>query len=303
MTMPLEPSTLSSRRRREGFANQRLVVLPEMIVRSALELPLLSGLIPVAAGFFPAAERHLVERKRPLADAIVILCVSGQGWVQLGDGRRHSVPADTLVFVPPDEPHAYGADEVDPWSIFWAHLRGNNVADFARLFGMTNTAPTVVLTKGAAARVEFSEIYERLEEDYTMANLLSAAARMRLVFAELHRWTTREVSQRTTDPTQNTIAWMRQHMQERADLPRLARLAGLSVPHYSAVFRHKTGYPPVDYFLRMKVQHACWLLDTTSMRIEEIARALGYGDAFYFSRLFRKIMTQSPRAYRLAAKG
>src|SRR4051812_22586535 len=70
--MPAEKRSSTLRTRREGFANQKLVVLPEGVVRNALKVPLLSGLVPVAAGFFPAAERHLVERKQPLSDAIVI---------------------------------------------------------------------------------------------------------------------------------------------------------------------------------------------------------------------------------------
>jgi YesN/AraC family two-component response regulator len=53
----------------------------------------------------------------------------------------------------------------------------------------------------------------------------------------------------------------------------------------------------------MKVQHACGLLDTSDLRIEEIAALIGYEDPFYFSRLFRRIMAKSPRDYRGAAKG
>ena len=74
------------------------------------------------------------------------------------------------------------------------------------------------------------------------------------------------------------------------------------MPHYSDLFRRQTGYPPKDHFLRLKIQRACQLLDTTELRVVEVAEALGWSDAFYFSRCFRKIIGISPRAYRAVVK-
>ena len=90
---------------------------------------------------------------------------------------------------------------------------------------------------------------------------------------------------------------------QRAGLAYRSRKKGWPVRNlFLGDVRRKTGYAPVDFYLRMKVQHACLLLDTTPMRIDEVAAAIGFEDPFYFSRLFRRIMTKSPRAYRAAAK-
>lgn len=289
--------------RREGFPNQRSVVLPEAVVNKAMAIPLLGGVIPVAAGYYPFAEGHLVERTEPLSDAVLIFCVAGRGWVRLGTEKPHSVDADTLVFLPPGEAHIYGAADVAPWSIFWAHMRGEEVAAFRELLGVSVQNPLVRLPPGGAITCTFSEIYEYLEEDYTVPNLLSAATRLRMTLTDVHRFQARHPAARRDDPVGRTVSWMRTHIQVPADLSQLAKLAGMSATHYSAVFRRQTGYAPVDYFLRMKIQHACRLLDTTSLRIEEISGTIGYDDPFYFSRLFRRIMSQSPRAYRATPKG
>ncbi len=289
--------------RREGFDDQRLVVLPDAVVRRALRHPLLRGLLPVAAGYFPAASRHLVRRQKPLPEAIVIICTDGRGWVRVAGGKAHNVGPGTLVFIPPGEAHAYGADAGDPWSIYWAHVRGGEVADFAELLGVHSRNPLAPLPREAADRLNLAEIHERLEEDYTLPNLLAAAARSRMVLAEIRRLQGRHLASTEADQVGRTIAWMREHLGQRASLPGLAKEAGMSAAHYSAKFRRQTGYSPVDYFLRMKIQHACRLLDTSLMRVHEVAAAVGYDDPFYFSRLFRRIMTKSPRAYRAAPKG
>jgi transcriptional regulator GlxA family with amidase domain len=105
----------------------------------------------------------------------------------------------------------------------------------------------------------------------------------------------------------NRIDSVIQHMAAHCDgtltLDELAAHANLSATHFSYLFKLKTGFAPIDYFLRMKMQKACRLLDMTDLAINEIASRLGFGDPYYFSRAFRKIMQMSPSEYRMVKKG
>ena len=51
-------------------------------------------------------------------------------------------------------------------------------------------------------------------------------------------------------------------------------------------------------FQRIKVSHACYLLDISDDTVAQIASWLGYDDPYYFSRLFKKVMGISPQGYR-----
>ncbi len=86
-------------------------------------------------------------------------------------------------------------------------------------------------------------------------------------------------------------------------LAELAAQAGMSVSHYSMLFRALTGYAPIDFLLRRRMQQGARLLDTTPLRVDEIAMRVGYTDAYYFSRLFKRFVGHSPRAYRAIKKG
>ncbi|MGE7057069.1 helix-turn-helix domain-containing protein, partial [Paenibacillus glucanolyticus] len=77
----------------------------------------------------------------------------------------------------------------------------------------------------------------------------------------------------------------------------------LSVPHFTFRFKEATGYSPIDYYLRLKIQLACQHLDLTGQSIKEISHRLGFQDPYYFSRLFKKIMGKSPSDYRDTRKG
>jgi AraC-like DNA-binding protein len=54
----------------------------------------------------------------------------------------------------------------------------------------------------------------------------------------------------------------------------------------------------MDYFTRLRMRHACQLLDATTARVKEIAAALGYEDPFYFSRVFKSLSAVAPVHYR-----
>jgi AraC-like DNA-binding protein len=100
-----------------------------------------------------------------------------------------------------------------------------------------------------------------------------------------------------------TIDFMHQHLAEGFTLSQLARHAGLSPSRFSFLFKRLTGFPPVEYYIRIRIQEACRLLDTTALSVKEIAEQLGFDDPYYFSRSFKKIVGLAPRNYREKVKG
>jgi len=290
--------------RREGFTGQKLVVLPPEVISAMANQPLLAGLFPTATGYFPEAPGHYVDRPRGVPETILIVCESGGGWLQTDE--RIPVNENHAVLIPPSTPHSYGADKARPWAIRWAHFRGREAPEFLRLLTSGSEGPLINLPPHAHAAIDMAAIYEALEHGYSAADLLSASASLRSSLAAINRL--RHLGRNrppaeSHDAIQRSLAWMRRHVDNRPHLAELAAMAALSVPHYSALFRRRTGYAPMDFFLRLKVQRAGQLLDTSPLRIADVAAAVGFEDPYYFSRLFKKITGQSPRDYRKVPKG
>jgi transcriptional regulator GlxA family with amidase domain len=95
------------------------------------------------------------------------------------------------------------------------------------------------------------------------------------------------------------IAHMLGHLNKRVTVAELARMANLSSSYFTALFKQKTGYPPINFFIRLRMQQACHLLKFNNMSVREIAATLGYGDPFFFSRQFKLINGAAPRNYRM----
>src|SRR5438128_1367993 len=96
---------------------------------------------------------------------------------------------------------------------------------------------------------------------------------------------------------EQTIAYMAQHLNKPLPVARLAALANISPSHFFALFKRRTGCAPIDYFIRLRMHHACRLLEQTSLNVKEIAAVLGYDDPFYFSRVFKSVNHVAPTEY------
>jgi len=105
--------------------------------------------------------------------------------------------------------------------------------------------------------------------------------------------------QDSLEKIERSIAYMRENIHHSLQVARLAALVNVSSSHYFALFKRHTGSAPIDYFIRLRMDHARHLLDTTALSVKGVAGALGYDDPFYFSRLFKAVTRTSPSEYRL----
>lgn len=78
----------------------------------------------------------------------------------------------------------------------------------------------------------------------------------------------------------------------------LARKVGLSEFHFGRAFKRSTGYPPSQFFIRLRMDRARRLLRETSRPIIEIALEVGYSSASHFAQVFRRESGVTPSEYR-----
>lgn len=78
----------------------------------------------------------------------------------------------------------------------------------------------------------------------------------------------------------------------------LGEMMHMTPQYLSRIFKHETGDTIGEYLSRMRIQRACELLRDGSLKMYEIAEAIGYANQHYFSNAFKKIMGSSPVAYK-----
>jgi len=82
------------------------------------------------------------------------------------------------------------------------------------------------------------------------------------------------------------------------DIPSLARVAHVSVAHFSRQFRATFGETPHRYLQRRRVERAMELLRETDCLVSDVYLDVGFNSLGTFSRTFRDIVGESPSEYR-----
>jgi transcriptional regulator GlxA family with amidase domain len=83
----------------------------------------------------------------------------------------------------------------------------------------------------------------------------------------------------------------------------LARIVRLSPAHFSRTFRNSFGCSPLEYVTRRRMERAQGLMLSTDIPLSQIALDCGLADQAHFSRLFRRVVGESPRVWRRARAG
>ena len=289
----------------QGFPGQIIHFLPANLLSQVGRHPLGVGLHVKCLGCYPKARLHRIARPHGLDECILIFCIRGKGWAEI-DGRRFTIAASEVLFIPANKPHAYGADDDDPWSIHWAHFAGTAAASYASLLPAHEFVLSIPSADAKEIARMFRESYRLASTGLTERTVLLVSHGLRYVLGLLFFQTGRSLgsaSHIVAHDLMKSIEFMRANVARSLTLQELSRHAGLSPTRYSALFREQTGASPVDHHIRLRMQAACHYLDTTALSVKEVAAKLGYDDPYYFSRIFQKILGCSPLAYRRSVKG
>jgi len=81
-------------------------------------------------------------------------------------------------------------------------------------------------------------------------------------------------------------------------LDELADAAGLSITHFSRMFRKSTGQSPHQFVLHRRVEHAKEMLRAAEMSVLDVAVACGFKSQQHFARAFHRLCGASPTEYR-----
>ncbi len=284
-------------------------VIPRKVVSELSEHPLSSGLYPLGMGYYRQAQGHQMEREYH-DDNLLIYCLDGEGDIHL-KGQKHRVRPGTILLIPKGITHSYQARPKNPWTIYWIHFNGHHASDFINHAAHNGTRPNqhqgCLLPVGIHSRLasDFEALLEARDSTYNLNAYLLAANQLRQIMTHiaLLQPIARQKQSRGELDLEKIHSLMQARIHEQLNLDTLADAINLSKYHLVKKYREVTGTTPINHFIQLKIERACHLLDTTNNSISDIAFTVGYDDAYYFSRIFKKTMGVSPSQYRKMRTG
>jgi AraC-like DNA-binding protein len=99
-------------------------------------------------------------------------------------------------------------------------------------------------------------------------------------------------------PIRQVLTLMHGNLGHGWTLDELGQQVGLSRSALAGRFRSAMGDTPLNHLRTLRMQKAMQLLAETRQTLEQVAQAVGYQDAFGFSKVFKRTTGQSPRQFR-----
>lgn len=238
-------------------------------------------------------------RPRGRLDYQLLYVASGKGHFFL-NGNEEIIPAGYMVLYQPRQEQHYEYHGQDQPEVYWVHFTGNDVKGILKHFDIPMDKSVFFAGVSSAYRTLFKEMIRELQNCRTGYQELLEMY-LRQLFLLIQR------TRQENTPTINTYLqkemeqaqqYFQEHCNEDVQIKDYAKSRGMSVSWFLRSFKEFTGQPPAQYLLALRMNNAVSLLETTDYNVAEISAIVGYDNALYFSRLFKKHKGVSPSEYR-----
>lgn len=243
-------------------------------------------------------------RPRGREDYQLLYVASGRAYFFL-DGIKRPVTKGSMVLYRPGELQLYYYYAEDRPEVWWVHFTGNAVEEVLERYGLSRHKTGNVFFTGSSSDYEW--LYGQMIRELGLKRVNYAELlemNLRHIFLMINRYLSE--GQRTSgaviDEAERAIHYFNENYNGDINIEEYAARRHMSACWFIKCFKEVAGVTPMQYVVSLRINNAMQLLDDTNYSIAEAAEAVGYDNALYFSRLFKRHTGMSPSEYRKGKK-
>lgn len=200
--------------------------------------------------------------------------------------------------------HHYGKQEIDRgtrWYYAHFYIENNDCAHLTYPPDTHNYTREIILPKKLMGLEDSraAHMIESCNNDFYSDNprmLWGVNAKMFDILTELAFISQQKSAAKSL--SDKICGYLTQHCCEPFSAKALENEFYLSYKYMASVFKKEQQITMQQYHTKLRMNTASRLLRSTLMSVSEVAAAVGYNDALYFSRCFRAVVGTSPTIYR-----
>ena len=234
---------------------------------------------------------YRVLRKKGRQDFHIVYVESGDCTVYY-EGEYRVLHRGEYVIYLPGQMQEYALPPDPPTVTCFVHFHGTAAA---------NALSDSSLTGGFGVtqnKDKAEQLFRKLAHANHPASGMSETRKNGLLLAILSALSPAEGNTDFPEGIRSAVHFLHQNYTKPADIAALARISNLSPSRFHAVFKSNIGVSPHQYLLHLRIERAKEMLVSDKNSVTDVANAVGFEDAFYFSRLFKKHTGMTPLAFR-----
>ncbi|WP_304944141.1 AraC family transcriptional regulator [Vallitalea guaymasensis] len=230
----------------------------------------------------------------------LLFVVSGEG-ISYSKGKEYKLSSGMLIYHSPGETYGYSTSQSNPM-----HCYGINFHVLEAMFsgGKWITNNVEQLPYNNKSSIPSKGILNKYFEDLSTVweeggnnNLLKCRSIFLNILYELYTQLLLEDNiDNTIKKIKDVIVYIRKNYKSQITLGYLASLIDLNPKYFGSLFKKHTGYTPIDYLTKVRIEKAKEYLGI-GYSVSETSVLVGYNDPFYFSKVFKKTTGIAPREY------
>lgn len=220
----------------------------------------------------------------------LVLVAKGKG-IYKRRSREIPIEAGTLFVVFPNQPYEIIAE--DGFTYLYIDFDGSRVEKLFEQIGITESK-CVFQNFGNVYDFWFSAVKRVNSENAT--TLTESVLLYSLSFIGKNRQST---DLKETERFETALEYLEGNYTDPSlSIKKIAGLFFYNEKYFSALFRKRTGKKFTDYLNRLRVDHSLRLLRAGEGNIAVLAESSGFNDPFYFSKVFKRFIGQTPTEYK-----
>lgn len=239
------------------------------------------------------------QQGRILDGFALVYISSGGGKFESEPGLSTSLEPGHAFVLFPGVWHRYAPNAETGWHEHWIGFDGESAHRWLRHKFISKKRPVLKINAEDTVLATFNRVMQSIRANRPAVQQILAGATANLValFYSAQQALPAVVAQKTT-VIEHAINRIQNDFAREVNMELLAQELGVSYSWFRSTFAAHTGLSPHQYLLELRLTHARSLLAETEMSVKEIAVLSGFGDEFYFSRLFRLRLKVTPSQWR-----
>ena len=243
---------------------------------------------------------HSLPHTHNHLELFYILGGNGQFLIQ---DRLYPVNANNLVIINPNVTHTEVSLNAQPLEYIVLGIKGIELAT-----GDSTAGPFSILDHFESVEISgcLRNILREMEQKNTGYEDVCQAY-MEILIIRLMRNTALAIptEPQALSPNRQCAAVRRYidlHFKEALTLEQLAEECHMNKFYLSHAFKREYGISPINYMISRRIEESKYLLAETDLSMSQIAQMLGFSSPSYFSQVFHRTQSLSPKEYRQTQK-